>query len=178
MPHAPSLPALPHLAQRTEPGPVRVLMVCMGNICRSPTAHGVLEKLVADAGLAAQVTVDSAGTHGYHVGEPPDERAQQHAARRGYDLSAQRARRLVARDFEEFDLVLVMDSANEVAARRIATPAQQQRMKRLTDYCQRFDEREVPDPYYGGDSGFEHVLDLVEDACRNLLQSIVQNRQT
>lgn len=71
-----------------------------------------------------------------------------------------------------------MDSANEIAARRIATPAQQQRMKRLTDYCQRFDEREVPDPYYGGDSGFEHVLDLVEDACRNLLQNIVQNRQT
>ena len=158
--------------------PFRVLMVCTGNICRSPTAHGVLEKMVADAGLAALIQVDSAGTHSYHVGEAPDGRSQQHALRRGYDLSQQRARQLMAQDFDDFDLVLVMDSANEVAARRIATPAQQQRMKRLTDYCQRFDEPEVPDPYYGGDSGFEHVLDLVEDACRNLLQSIVQNRQT
>ncbi|MBP7536622.1 MAG: low molecular weight phosphotyrosine protein phosphatase, partial [Ottowia sp.] len=82
-------------------------MVCMGNICRSPTAHGVLESLVADAGLADRITVDSAGTHDYHVGRPPDERAQQHAARRGVDLSAQRARQLKAQDFDDFDLVLV-----------------------------------------------------------------------
>ena len=169
MPHAPSLPALPHLAQRTEPGPVRVLMVCMGNICRSPTAHGVLEKLVADAGLAAQVTVDSAGTHGYHVGEPPDERAQQHAARRGYDLSAQRARRLVARDFEEFDLVLVMDAAYEAHARPLCPPGQHHRLLRLTDFCTTVQAYEVPDPYYGGAAGFEQVLDIVEDACRGLL---------
>ena len=169
MPHAPSLPALPHLAQRTEPGPVRVLMVCMGNICRSPTAHGVLEKLVADAGLAAQVTVDSAGTHGYHVGEPPDERAQQHAARRGYDLSAQRARRLVARDFEEFDLVLVMDAANERAARALCPSDRTSRLRRLTDFCRTHSASEVPDPYYGGAQGFEEVLDLVEDACHGLL---------
>ncbi|MFO1232909.1 MAG: low molecular weight protein-tyrosine-phosphatase [Paenacidovorax caeni] len=143
-------------------------MVCMGNICRSPTAHGVLEKLVADAGLAAQVTVDSAGTHGYHVGEPPDERAQQHAARRGYDLSAQRARRLVARDFEEFDLVLVMDAANEAHARPLCPPGQHHRLLRLTDFCTTVQAYEVPDPYYGR-SGFEQVLDIVEDACRGLL---------
>ena len=156
--------------------PFRVLMVCTGNICRSPTAHGVLEKMVADAGLEQQVFVDSAGTHSYHVGEEPDHRSQQHARRRGYDLSPQRARQLMAQDFEDFDLLLVMDSANEIAAKRISSPAQQQRMRRLTDFCQRFDDREVPDPYYGGDQGFEHVLDLVEDACSHLLQSIVQKK--
>ena len=121
---------------------------------------------------------DSAGTHSYHVGDPPDARSQQHALRRGYDLSAQRARQLTRQDFEDFDLILVMDSANEIAARRIAAAAQQQRMKRLTDYCQRFEDREVPDPYYGGERGFEHVLDLVEDACQNLLQSLARNHQT
>ena len=158
--------------------PFRVLMVCTGNICRSPTAHGVLEKMVADAGLQHRVQVDSAGTHSYHVGEPPDARSLQHALRRGYDLSAQRARQLTRQDFDDFDLILVMDSANEIAARRIATAAQQQRMKRLTDYCHRFEDREVPDPYYGGERGFEHVLDLVEDACQNLLQTIAPNHQT
>ncbi|MGL4435069.1 MAG: low molecular weight protein-tyrosine-phosphatase, partial [Giesbergeria sp.] len=110
-------------------------MVCMGNICRSPTAHGVLEKMVADAGLTQHITVDSAGTHSYHVGEPPDERAQHHAARRGYDLSAQRARHLVAQDFERFDLVLVMDAANESHARTLCPPGQHHRLRRLTDYC-------------------------------------------
>lgn len=152
--------------------PFRVLMVCTGNICRSPTAHGVMEKLVADAGLQQRIEVDSAGTHSYHVGEPPDSRSQQYARRRGYELSGQRARQLTTQDFDAFDLVLVMDSANEIAVRRISSPAQQQRMKRLTDYCQRFSDTEVPDPYYGGERGFEHVLDLVEDACQNLLQSI------
>ena len=98
------------------PAPTRVLMVCMGNICRSPTAHGVLEKLVADAGWADRIAVDSAGTHGYHVGEPPDERAQRHAARRGYDLSAQRARELRRDDFARFDLVLVMDACHGLLA--------------------------------------------------------------
>ena len=147
-------------------------MVCTGNICRSPTAHGVFEKMVADAGLQHRISVDSAGTHGYHVGEAPDRRSQQHASHRGYDLSGQRARQLTAQDFEDFDLVLVMDAANETAARRIASSSQQQRMKRLTDYCQRFDDQEVPDPYYGGERGFEHVLDLVEDACKGLLQTI------
>lgn len=150
----------------------RVLMVCTGNICRSPTAHGVFEKMVVDAKLQQRISVDSAGTHSYHVGEAPDTRSQKHARLRGYDLSTQRARQLTAQDFEDFDLVLMMDEANEAAARRIASPTQLQRMRRLTDYCQRFDDQEVPDPYYGGERGFEHVLDLVEDACQNLLQSI------
>ena len=157
--------------------PFRVLMVCTGNICRSPTAHGVLEKMVADAVLAALIQVDSAGTHSYHVGEAPDRRSQQHALRRGYDLSQQRARQLMAQDFDDFDLVLVMDSSNEIAARKISTAAQQLRLKRLTDFCQHFDDKEVPDPYYGGERGFEHVLDLVEDACQGLLQNITPRQK-
>ncbi|MFT3779514.1 MAG: low molecular weight protein-tyrosine-phosphatase [Ottowia sp.] len=147
-------------------------MVCMGNICRSPTAHGVLEKLAADAGLAQRVQVDSAGTHDHHVGAPPDHRAQQHAARRGYDLSAQRARHLTRRDFAEFDLVLVMDGANERAARALCPPAETHKLRRLTDFCTRHAAREVPDPYYGGAAGFEQVLDLVEDACAGLLTAL------
>ena len=157
--------------------PFRVLMVCTGNICRSPTAHGVLEKMVTHAGLQTSIQVDSAGTHSYHVGEAPDGRSQQHALRRGYDLSHQRARQLTAQDFDDFDLVLVMDSSNEIAARKISTAAQQLRLKRLTDFCKHFDEQQVPDPYYGGEHGFEHVLDLVEDACQGLLEHIAARQK-
>ena len=149
--------------------PLRVLMVCMGNICRSPTAQGVLEKRVAGAGLAPRIEVDSAGTHGYHVGAPPDARAQAHALRRGVDLSAQRARQLSARDFAEFDLVLVMDEANERAAQALRPPAARAELRRLTDFCRQHSASEVPDPYYGGEAGFEQVLDLIEDACDGLL---------
>lgn len=152
--------------------PQRVLMVCTGNICRSPTAHGVFEQLVADAGLAQRIRVDSAGTHGYHVGELPDARSQAHALRRGYDLSAQRARQLTVRDFDEFDLVLVMDGANERAARAVCPPAQRHKLRRLTEFCTRHRASEVPDPYYGGSRGFEQVLDLVEDACHGLLAAL------
>ena len=164
-----SLPDLSHLAAAPT---VRVLMVCMGNICRSPTAHGVLAQRVADAGLADRITVDSAGTHDYHVGRPPDERAQQHAARRGYDLSAQRARQLKAQDFDDFDLVLVMDDANQHAARALCPPGQRHKLRRLTDFCTRHRASEVPDPYYGGAAGFEAVLDLVEDACDGVLAAL------
>lgn len=168
MPTRPDLSWLsqrPHHAQR----PIRVLMVCMGNICRSPTAHGVLQALIERAGLRGQIEVDSAGTHDYHVGEPPDGRAQRHAALRGYDLSAQRARHLQAQDFEQFDLVLVMDAANEQAAAALCPPELRQRLHRLTDFATRHSAGEVPDPYYGGATGFEYVLDLVEDACEGLL---------
>ena len=156
---------------------VRVLMVCMGNICRSPTAHGVLTQRVADAGLGDRIVVDSAGTHDYHVGRPPDERAQQHAARRGYDLSAQRARQLKAQDFDDFDLVLVMDDANQHAARALCPPGQRHKLRRLTDFCTRHRASEVPDPYYGGAAGFEAVLDLVEDACEGLLRHVQRQLQ-
>ena len=165
----------PPSAERPRPAPgapVRVLMVCMGNICRSPTAHGVLTHRVADAGLGDRIVVDSAGTHDYHVGRPPDERAQQHAARRGYDLSAQRARQLKAQDFDDFDLVLVMDDANQHAARALCPPGQRHKLRRLTDFCTRHRASEVPDPYYGGAAGFEAVLDLVEDACDGVLAAL------
>lgn len=150
----------------------RVLMVCTGNICRSPTAQGVLERLAADAGMAGRLQVDSAGTHGYHVGEPPDARSQAHALRRGVDLSAQRARQLTAADFGEFDLVLVMDDANQHAARALCPPGQRHKLRRLTDFCTRHRASEVPDPYYGGAAGFEAVLDLVEDACDGVLAAM------
>lgn len=153
-------------------GPVRVLMVCMGNICRSPTAHGVLEKLVADAGLAGRIHVDSAGTHDYHVGAAPDERAQRHARQRGYELGGQRARQLTRRDFSEFDLVLVMDAQNERAARAMCPPARAAKLRRLTEFCTRSATDEVPDPYYGGAADFEAVLDLTEDACAGLLAAL------
>ena len=152
-----------------EGAPVRVLMVCMGNICRSLTAHGVLEMMVLRAGLAEWITVDSAGTHGYHVGAPPDERAQEHAVRRGYDLSARRARQLTRQDFDDFDWVLVMDGANERAARTLCPPGLTHKLRRLSSFCVRYRAAEVPDPYYGGADGFERVLDLVEDACTGLL---------
>ncbi len=165
----------PPSAERPRPAPgapVRVLMVCMGNICRSPTAHGVLTQRVADAGLGDRIVVDSAGTHDYHVGRPPDERAQQHAARRGVDLSAQRARQLKAQDFDDFDLVLVMDDANQHAARALCPPGQRHKLRRLTEFCTRQRASEVPDPYYGGAACFEAVLDLVEDACDGVLAAM------
>ncbi|MDR0276044.1 MAG: low molecular weight phosphotyrosine protein phosphatase [Burkholderiaceae bacterium] len=147
-------------------------MVCMGNICRSPTAQGVLEKMAADAGLSGRVRVDSAGTYDGHAGAPPDERAQEHAARRGYDLSGQRARPLRSRDFADFDLVLVMDEINERAARVLCPPAQRHKLRRLTDFCVHATTREVPDPYSGGSAGFERALDLIEDACAGLLAAL------
>ena len=165
-----------HVDVRATPR-VRVLVVCMGNICRSPTAQGMLEKLARDSGLADRVQVDSAGTHGGHIGAPPDERAQAHALRRGLDLSAQRARALVRQDFERFDWVLVMDAANERAARALCSPEHAHKLRRLTDFCTHHAAREVPDPYYGGGAGFEAVLDLVEDACTGLLRTLIATRQ-
>ena len=166
------IPDLHETVAQAAGRPLRVLMVCMGNICRSPTAQGVLEKAVADAGLAQRITVDSAGTEDYHIGRPPDERAQAHALRRGIDLSAQRARQLASRDFDTFDLVLVMDAANERAAQALCPPAQRHKLRRLTDFCTRHAATEVPDPYYGGAAGFEAALDLIEDACAGLLATL------
>jgi protein-tyrosine phosphatase len=143
----------------------RILFICMGNICRSPTAEGVMRAKLDAAGLR-HVEVDSAGTHGYHVGEPPDARSPAHAARRGYDLSTQRARQLVPEDFARFDLVRVMDAANLAAARRLCPPEHRGKLQRLLG------DADVPDPYYGGEAGFEQVLDLVETACDELLAGL------
>jgi len=151
-----------------------VLFVCMGNICRSPTAHGVFRHRLVARGLAARVQVNSAGTHGYHAGRPPDDRAQEHAAKRGYNLSDLRARQLLPRDFEVHDLILVMDYDNFEHARALCPPAQLHKIRRFTEFCLRHKAQVVPDPYYGGEQGFEQVLDLVEDACEGLLQHVQQ----
>jgi protein-tyrosine phosphatase len=143
---------------------MKVLFVCTGNICRSPTAEGVLKEMARKHGV--ELHVESRGTHDYHVGEPPDDRAQEHAKRRGYDLSSQRAKHLSPRDFEEFDLVLAMDHGHLRILQRLCPPQHAGKVKLFIQ------ETEVPDPYYGGPEGFEQVLDLVEAACRSLLTEI------
>lgn len=152
----------------------RVLLVCMGNICRSPTAEGVLRSFIRDGNLGDQVEVDSAGTHGYHVGEAPDSRTQRAAQARGYDLSQLRARKVARQDLDYFDLVLAMDKSNLDNLQRLATPEQQGRIKLFMDYAKHFDDAEVPDPYYGLGHGFDLVLDMVEDAAHGLLADIRQ----
>lgn len=144
----------------------------MGNICRSPTAHGVMAHKVAAKGLGDQVRVDSAGTHNYHPGEPPDSRSSQHARQRGYDLSTLRARQIQPEDFERHDLILAMDWDNLALAQDLCPDAHQAKVRRLTEFCQVHDSQVVPDPYYGGAQGFEQVLDLVEDACNGLLKHV------
>lgn len=157
-------------ADRPAPGAeFGVLMVCMGNICRSPTAQAVLRLRLQQLGLGARVRVDSAGTHGYHVGSPPDARAQAHARARGLDLSALRARKVAAEDFGRFDLLLAMDDDNVTELQRLAPPGYDSRIKLLMGFARHWrDVREVPDPYYGTDAGFERVLDLIGDACDGL----------
>lgn len=140
-------------------------MVCMGNICRSPTAEAVLRSHLAAAGLAHQMQVASAGTHNYHPGKPADERSVRHAQRRGYDLSQHQARQLTEQDFEAARLILVMDWDN-LSLTQAACPAQHQhKIKLLMDFATVATSTTVPDPYFGGEAGFEAVLDLVETAC-------------
>jgi protein-tyrosine phosphatase len=149
-----------------------VIFVCTGNICRSPTAHGVFRQRVRDAGLDAQVRVDSAGTQGYHVGDPPDARSQAHARTRGYELADLRARQLAAVDFAQADLLLVMDEDNLRVAQARCPAEHRARLHRFTEFCRVHRSRDVPDPYYGGADGFERVLDLVEDGCDGLLAHV------
>jgi protein-tyrosine phosphatase len=149
----------------------RVLFVCMGNICRSPTAEGVFAHFVKEAGLDGTVMIDSAGTHAYHVGEPPDRRARAAAERRGYTLEHIRARRVDARDFERFDYVIAMDRDNLASLKDNAEPEQHGKIRLFLDFAPG-PESEVPDPYYGGAAGFERVLDLVEEASRGLLETL------
>ena len=134
---------------------MNLLFVCMGNICRSPTAEGVMRHRLQQHRLADRITVDSAGTHNYHPGKPPDVRTQKHAALRGYDLSHLRARQILEADFERFDLILTMDWDKKV--------------RRLAEFFQRFSDTVVPDPHYGGPEDFERVLDLVEDGTEGLM---------
>lgn len=154
-----------------------VLFLCMGNICRSPTAHGVFRHLVQQHGLEHRVRIDSAGTHNYHPGEPPDTRSQKHAKRRGYDLSDLRARQITRDEFATHNLLLAMDWDNLALAEQRCPPEYRHKLRRLTEFCKRHDAPVVPDPYYGGQDGFEHVLDLVEDACEGLLDHVRQKLQ-
>jgi protein-tyrosine phosphatase len=174
-----SLPLLSSLMARVlppaGPQPVRVLMVCMGNICRSPTAEGVLRHKLQAWGLDQLVEVDSAGTHANHVGHAPDARAMKHALQRGYDLGRLRARKVSPQDFTRFDLLLAMDWDNLALLEEACPPepAMRRRLRRLTEFLPLDSPlagaQTVPDPYYGGPQGFEHVLDLVEAACDGLL---------
>jgi protein-tyrosine phosphatase len=158
-------------SDRMSAKPARVLFVCLGNICRSPTAEGVFRRYVEQAGLGDEIEIDSAGTGDYHLGEPPDERAQDAASRRGYDLSSLRARQVTRRDFETFDYLLAMDEENARSLKRLAPHEHAHKVKLFTDFGTN-GARYVPDPYSGGAQGFEHVLDLVEDAARGLLRHI------
>jgi protein-tyrosine phosphatase len=156
---------------KRNPGKTSVLFVCMGNICRSPTAEGVFRHVVESSGLGDAVHVDSAGTHGYHVGEPPDGRSQAAAARRGYSLATLRARRFEIADFDRFDYVLAMDRDNLAYLESLAGPAHRQRLKLFLTFAEGLG-LDVPDPYYGGAAGFERVLDMVEEASRGLLETL------
>ena len=152
---------------------VRVLFVCMGNICRSPVAEGVFRRMLEGAGLTEKVYVDSAGTHSYHAGAPPDGRSQATAMRRGVDLRDIRARKVTVADFAEFDYVLAMDRDNfEHMLASCEEPELRRRIQLFMDYAPHLPEREVPDPYYGGPHGFERVMDLIEEAAEGLLLSI------
>lgn len=155
----------------------KVLFVCMGNICRSPTAEGVFRRQVVAAGLSDMIVIDSAGTHDYHIGKPPDNRAQQAALKRGYDLSGLRGRQVALRDFQEFDYILAMDTDNLSYLQKNCPQQQQHKLNLLMEFSENFSQRKVPDPYYGGAQGFENVLDMVEDAATGLLQKI-QSRKS
>ncbi len=151
---------------------VNVLFVCMGNICRSPTAEAVFRARVEEAGLSEQIRIDSAGTHDYHIGAPPDTRTQRAALKRGYDMSGLRGRQVERADFGRFDYVLAMDRANLSILERLRPEDADSHLGLFLEFAARHAEREVPDPYYGGADGFERVLDMVEDASAGLLRHI------
>ena len=152
--------------------PFRVLFVCLGNICRSPAAEGVMRRFVDDAGLADQVHIDSAGTAGWHTGKRADERMRAAALNRGYDLTS-RARQVKAPDLRTFDLILAMDQQNLQDLRGLDSEGLHgAKVQLFCDFCTDHAERQVPDPYYGGPEGFEQVLNLLEDGCRNLLAKV------
>ena len=151
---------------------VNVLFVCLGNICRSPTAEGVFSALVNNEGLHQQIQIDSAGTSAHHLNAPPDRRAQLAAKERGYDLSDQRARKVKGSDFRKFNYIIVMDRQNYSDLSAMAPPETRARIRLFLTFAPKLGSTEVPDPYYGGFNGFDQVLDLIELASRGLLDDI------
>ncbi|KAG9391386.1 Protein-tyrosine phosphatase/arsenate reductase [Carpediemonas membranifera] len=154
---------------------ISVLFVCLGNICRSPTADGVFGTIVKREGLAGDIKVDSCGTAAYHVGESPDSRSAAAAKKRGYDLSSLRARQLSKQDFRDFDYILAMDDSNLSNCQRVCPKGFSGHLSLFTEFSEQFHNQPVPDPYYGGANGFNHVLDIVEDASKGLLKHITEN---
>jgi protein-tyrosine phosphatase len=148
----------------------KLLFVCLGNICRSPCAEGVMRKLVIEAGLADQIIIDSAGTADWHTGKLPDDRMRRHAKQRGYALES-RARQAQSTDLADFDLILAMDKTNHGNLLTLCrSPEQRAKLRLFCEFAENRDEVEVPDPYYGGAEGFEEVLDIVEDGCAGILE--------
>lgn len=157
--------------------PYKLLFVCLGNICRSPSAENIMNHLIEQAGLASEIVCDSAGTSSYHIGSTPDRRMTAAAKQRGIVLKGQ-ARQLQKRDFEQFDLILAMDQENYQDILALDPNGQyRDRVRLMCEFCSQYSEREVPDPYYGGPEGFNHVIDLLLDACGGLLQHIVTTQQ-
>jgi len=156
---------------------VKVLFVCLGNICRSPTAEGVFRQVVEQAGLLDDIEIDSAGTHAYHVGAPPDARAQDAARRRGIDLGSLRGRQARRHDIERFDYILAMDKENLQNLLSICPAGLESKVRLFLEFAPGRPEREVPDPYFGGDQGFERVLDMIEEAAEGLLAHLRQKHQ-
>ena len=157
---------------------IKILFVCLGNICRSPSAEGIMKKLVAEAGLEDAFEIDSAGLIGYHEGELPDQRMRSHASRRGYVLDS-RSRPVRPDDFDKFDYIIGMDDRNCDELQRLAPDLESKnKVHRMVEYSRQYSHDHVPDPYYGGASGFELVLDLLEDACAGLLETISSGRDS
>jgi protein-tyrosine phosphatase len=154
----------------------KILFVCMGNICRSPTAEGVFRQLLRRRKLEDGFEVKSVGTHAYHVGEPPDSRTQRAAAARGYDLADLRARKVTPQDLAYFDLILAMDKINLDNLRRMTHPGMHHKIRLFMDFAQGYDDDEVPDPFYGLGYGFDVVIDMVEDASLGLLEALLDSR--
>lgn len=154
---------------------VKLLFVCLGNICRSPSAEGIMNHLIQQAGLDGQILCDSAGTSGYHISEPPDTRMAAAARRQGISLSGH-SRKVESADFEQFDLILAMDRDNyRTLLARDRTGSYHHKVRLMCDFCGRSPETEVPDPYYGGPDGFDHVITLLMDACNGLLDHVTQD---